>query len=100
MTDDFRKDAATAADEALRHPLVVDVMAELRSNLGVSDDGLPAYGIAKVAHYAAQVAYAVALDVDPNVLRMSPSEARSVQLELAADAVLNGVPTKLIEEDE
>lgn len=98
MTDpDWKQLHANAADETLRHPLVVGVMAELRGNLGVSDDGLPAYGIAKVAHYAAQVARAQALGFDPELLRMTPDEANSAQMELAAAAVFAGVPVTLVD---
>ena len=71
MSGDFIADAVAGAEKAMRHSIVTDVMAELRLNLGVSDDGLPAYGILKVAYRAAMVGYAVALDVDPNVLRLS-----------------------------
>ena len=71
MSGDLIADAVAGAEEAMRHSIVTDVMAELRLNLGVSDDGLPAYGIFKVAYHAAMVGYAVALDVDPNVLRLS-----------------------------
>lgn len=94
--DDWKQLHANAADETLKHPLVQDVMAELRGNLGVSDDGLPAYGIAKVAHYAAQVARAQALGFDPDLLRMTPEEADSAQLQIAAAAVLAGVPVTMI----
>lgn len=95
----FSDEAATAAAMAIRHPLVVGVMAELRDNLGVSDDGLPAYGIAKVANYAAQVAFAVAYGVEPDVLRLSKEEANSELLRRAAEAVGNGIPTYMIDLD-
>lgn len=84
------------ADQALTHKLVVDVMAELRENLGVADSGLPAYGIMKVAHYAAVVARAQALGIDPELLRTTDAEARSHQLRLAAEAAFKGVPVYLI----
>lgn len=91
---------ARAADIALKHQLVVDVMAELRQNLGVTGDGLPAYGIAKVAHYAAQVAFAQALGLDPDLLRLSPGQAMSEQLRIAAEAVAAGIPTHLIDPED
>lgn len=98
--DEFRELVAKIADGVCAHPLVEEIMAELRDNLGVSEDGLPAYGIAKVAHYAAQVAIATAWSVNPDMLKMTASEAASEQWRRAAEAVLNGVPTHMIEEDE
>lgn len=68
-TDTWQQEFAKHADETLQHPIVAGVMAELLDNLGVSAQGLPAYGLAKVAHYAAQVARAQALGLDPEVLR-------------------------------
>lgn len=100
MNNFTREEAVATADLALKHPLVVGVMAELRKNLRVSATGLPAWGIAKVAHYAAQVAFAIAYGVDPDVLRLTPEEARSVLLRLAAEAVANGIPTHLIDREE
>ena len=73
--DEFRALVAQIADGVIEHALVEGVMAELRSNLGVSDEGLPAYGIAKVAHYAAQVAIATAWSVNPDVLKMTARES-------------------------
>ena len=97
MELDWKNAHANTANEAVDHPLVEGVMAELRDNLGVSDSGLPAYGIRKVARYAAQVARAQALGFDPESLRMTPTEATSVQLRLAAEATLLGVPVHMIE---
>ena len=98
--DEFRALVAKIADGVIAHALVEGVMAELRGNLGVSDDGLPAYGIAKVAHHAAQVALATAWGVNPDALKMTTGEAASEQWRMAAEAVLNGVPTHVIEGDE
>lgn len=66
-------------------------------NINVADTGLPAYGIRKVAHYAAMVARADALGFDPNLLRMTKAEATSHQLDLAARAVALGIPVHMIE---
>ena len=96
---DWRDRLVAEADKALEHQLVRDVMAELRENLGVSDTGLPAYGIAKVAHYAAVVARAQAFGFDPDLLRLSNEEATSEQMRLAAELVLKGVPVHMIEVD-
>ena len=97
--NEWKQTHVKAADTTLAHPLVAEVMAELRGNLGVSDKGLPAYGIAKVAHYAAQVARAQALGFDPNLLRLSNEEADSQQLLLAAEATLRGIPVHLLTGD-
>lgn len=76
MSDlDWKAQHGVDSEKALDHELVVAVMAELRENLGVSDTGLPAYGIRKVAYYAASVARAQALGFDPNLLRITDSEA-------------------------
>ncbi len=96
-TKDWKQTYADAADATLAHPIVDRCMAELRMNLGVSDDGLPAYGIAKVAAYAAQVARAQALGVDPELLRVTSEEANSLTLELAAEASLAGIPVHMLD---
>lgn len=94
---DWKQKHADEASRVLEHDIVKRVMAELAGNLGVELDGLPAYGIAKVATTAAQVARAQALGFDPDLLRLTPDEANSAMLERAAEAVLQGVPTYLID---
>lgn len=93
----FQKYAAQIADEALDHPIVTEVMFELRDNLNVGPETLEAYGIAKVATYAAQVACAITYGHDPDILRLTPAEANSVILEQAARATYDGVPTHIID---
>lgn len=95
--DDWKQQHADAANAAIEHPLVMAALQEYLENLGLDDSGLPAYGIRKVAAYAAQVARAQALGIDPEQLRLTPEEARSVQLRFAADAVLGGTPTFIID---
>lgn len=92
MSEDWKTRHVKESEKAVAHELVQGVMAELRDNLGVSDTGLPAYGIAKVALYAAQIARAQALGFDPDLLRLTESEATSEQLRLAAEAVFSGIP--------
>ena len=94
---DWKQRHANEAHRAVEHPLVQEVMAEFADNMGFALTGLPAYGLAKVAHYAAQVARAQALHFDPELLRLTPEEANRVQWELAARAVYEGVPTTVIE---
>lgn len=91
-TTDWKDEHANKASASIKHELVEGVIEEYLDNLGIEDKGLPAYGIRKVAHYAAMVARADALGFDPNLLRMTNTEAQSVQLDLAARAVFAGVP--------
>lgn len=96
---DWKDAHATAASTSIEHPLVEGVIEEFMDNIGLADSGLPAYGIRKVALYAAQVARAHALGFDPELLRATPEEATSRQLDLAARAVLEGIPVHMIEVD-
>jgi hypothetical protein len=99
-TGDWKNAHANAASESIKHDLVEGVIEEFMDNVGIPDTGLPAYGIRKVALYAAQVARAHALGFDPNLLRMTPDEATSHQLDLAARAVLAGVPVHMLDLDQ
>ncbi len=94
---DWKRVHADEAEKALEHELVKDVIDEQMFNLGTNDDWVR-YGFMKVAHYAASVARAQALGIDPDLLRLSPEEANSEVLRLAAEAVVDGIPTHLIEE--
>lgn len=96
---DWKNAHANAAGASIKHELVEGAIEEFMGNVGIADTGLPAYGIRKVAMYAAQVARAHALGFDPNLLRMTSAEANSHQLELAARAVALGVPVQMIERD-
>lgn len=96
-TSDWKNEHANKASASIKHELVEGVIEEFMDNIGVADKGLPAYGIRKVAHYAAMVARADALGFDPNLLRLTPDEATSLQLELAARAVFEGVPTWVLD---
>lgn len=96
-TTDWKDAHANAASASIKHELVEGVIAEYLDNLGIADKGLPAYGIRKVAHYAAMVARADALGFDPNLLRMTNDEATSHQLDLAMRAVIAGVPVHMLD---
>lgn len=98
-SSDWKNEHANQASASIKHELVEGVIEEFMDNIGVADKGLPAYGIRKVAHYAAMVARADALGFDPNLLRMSNEEATSHQLDLAARAVLAGVPVHMLDLD-
>lgn len=93
---DWKNAHANESNKAVEHELVEGVIEEFMDNIGVADRGLPAYGIRKVARYAAMVARAQALGFDPNALRMSGSEASEQQLELIRMAVAAGVPVHTI----
>lgn len=84
------------ADEALAHPLVVRVMDEFAGNMGFKLEGLPAYGLAKVAHYAAMVGTALALRIDPNALRTTPVEDREEAERLLRKLHASGIPTHVM----
>ena len=94
---DWKQHHANEADKVIDHPLVQQVMAEFANNMGFDLSGLPKYGLAKVAHYAAMVSRAQALGFDPELLRLTPNEATSEQLRLAAEATLLGVPVHMID---
>lgn len=100
MAGDWKDHHANEAGKAWTHPMVERVMQEYADNMGFDAKvGLPAYGMMKVAMYAAQVARAQALGFDPELLRLSAAEANSTQLELAAEAALRGVPVFMVELD-
>lgn len=67
----IRKAAEKNGNLTLRDELIEHVQEELADNLGVSQDGLPWYGIGKVAMYSAQVSAAIARGINPAVLRYS-----------------------------
>ena len=95
--NDWKDKHAHEASASIKHELVEGVIEEFMDNINLADKGLPAYGIRKVAHYAAQVARAHALGFDPNLLRMTTGEATSEQLRLAATAVTLGLPVYMID---
>jgi hypothetical protein len=83
---------ANESGKALDHDLVREVMDEYAKNMGFELEGLPRYGLMKVAMYAAQAARAQALGFDPDLLRMSDGEADEQMLQLAEAAALAGKP--------
>lgn len=99
MTTDWKNEHANQASASIKHELVEGVIGEFMENIGLADKGLPAYGIRKVAHYAAMVARADALGFDPDLLRMTNEEAMSHQLDLATRAVVSGVPVHMLDLD-
>lgn len=100
MSTDWREKFVKDADRALTHQLVDDVMREFADNMGFDPDkGLPSYGLHKVAHYVAIVTRAQALGIDPDLLRLTPTEANSEMLRLAAEAALSGIPVTVIKDE-
>lgn len=101
MTEErsWKQHHADQSERVFDVQMMQDVMAEFAENMGFTLDGLPKYGLMKVAGYAAQIARAQTLGIDPELLRMTPAETTSHQLWLAATAAFKGVPTYLIEAD-
>lgn len=97
---DWKAHHANESEKALDHDLVKGVMEEFAGNMGFKLEGLPAYGLTKVAMYAAQVARAQALGFDPELLRLTAEEAGEQQLRLAMIAAESGKPVYLIELEE
>lgn len=95
---DWRQHHADEAEKAVRHDLVASAIDELLDNLGRTTDGLARYGLMKVAHYAAQVARAHALGFDPDLCRLTATEANASLIERAALAAMEGVPVWVIAE--
>lgn len=85
----WKQEFADEAEKALQHPLVENVMEEFAGNMRFKLEGLPEYGLRKVAAVAAQVARAQALGIDPDTLRLTPEEARGVQMDIALRMALS-----------
>ena len=100
MTSDEKQAFANEAEKALDHPLVRDVIEEFADNMGFALEGLPFYGIMKVAMYTATVARAQALGIDPDELRHTPEEADAAMLRKMHAAVDAGVPTMVVVTDD
>lgn len=97
MNESEKNSFADAAYAAVDHPTVRQAMEEYAENMRFELSGLPAYGLEKVARYAAMVARCQAVGVDPDEMRLTPAESRSALLHKAADLVYEGIPTMLIE---
>lgn len=100
QSGDWKNAHANASGPAMEHPLVVRAMEEFAGNMGFDFEGLPRYGLMKIAMYAAQVARAQALGFDPDLLRLSDEESETQQLALARAAVALGKPTWVIRSDD
>lgn len=95
---DWRQDHANEAEKALDHELVTNVIEEFADNMGFKLEGLPKYGIYKVAMYVASVTRAQTLGFDPDLLRMSDEECEAEMLRKARSAVAAGKPVLRIDE--
>lgn len=96
MTGEEKGAFSDEAYKALDHPLVQDVMEELCFNLRIEYEGLPRYGLRKVALYVAIVARAQALGIDPDDLRSTPDEATEDMMRLAQAAHDAGKPVIVV----
>lgn len=74
MPADWKQAHANAAEHALKHPVVREVMDEYLGNMQARGSALARYGLTKCMSYAAQVARAEALGIDPEALRMTDAE--------------------------
>ena len=95
MTD-WKRAHANASERAIKHPLVQEVMQEFLGNIGKPNGALERYGLTKVASYAAQVARAEALGIDPESLRMSDEELDEHQRMLIEMAYRAGKPVFVV----
>lgn len=94
-----RQQFANEAEKALSHPLVVGVIDEQLVNLGASRGSLVHYGLSKIAMYAATVARAQALGIDPDALRASPEEANDALMVRAERLAGLGVLVIVVSDD-
>jgi hypothetical protein len=97
---DWKQHHANESEKALDQDLVQSTLSEFASNMGFKREGLPEYGLAKIVSVVAQVARAEALGFDPELLRLSSSEAAEQQLRLAQIAAKTGKPIFVLELDE
>lgn len=95
MTD-WKRDHANAAEHALDHPVVRDVMDEYLGNMQARGSALARYGLVKCMSYVAQVARAEALGIDPDTLRTTPEEAAGHMSALADAARRAGKPVIVV----
>ena len=100
MADNIdRQQFANEAEKALSHPLVVRVIDEQLMNLNATRGGLVYYGLSKIAMYAATVARAQALGIDPDALRMTPDEQADAMVAQAERLAESGMPVIVVTHD-
>lgn len=97
----WKQEHANKANDAFKHELVIGVVDEyldnLSHNFGVpKDDAFARYGLKKCMSYAAQVARAQALNIDPDLLRMDSAEIDDAQLRLIEIAQQEGKPVIVV----
>lgn len=92
MSTEAKLAHANESEKAVDHPMVESVVEELLSNLRLPNSGLPRYGVRKVALFAAQIARAQALGIDPDDLRSTREEADAHMGRIAEAALRAGVP--------
>ncbi len=89
----WKQTIADRAATVIAHDLVQDVCREQADNFRIPYSGLHQYGLEKIAIYAATVAIAQSLGINPDLLRLTPEEANAELMRAAAEAVGQGVPT-------
>jgi hypothetical protein len=101
---DWKQDFANDAEAACFHPIVKEVIDEyvdnMRHNYSVDlSKGLPSVGLSKVKMAVALVARAQALDIDPELLRLSNDEADASIIEMARRFHEAGKPVLVVAVD-
>jgi hypothetical protein len=96
MTPEERNTYADAADAAMVHPLVQDVIDEYAGNmehvLAPGERSVWRYGLMKCLNAATQVARAQALGIDPYALVMSAQEQTAQMERMVEMAHEAGIP--------
>lgn len=101
----WKEQHANQANEVFKHELVMGVIEEFTDNCVRNfavpkDDALFRYGLKKCMGYAAQVARAQALGIDPDALRMDGVEVTEAQLRLIEMAYGAGKPVFFVTDDD
>lgn len=98
MNSEEKQVFANEAEKALSHKLVEDVIDEALENHGGKRGSLLWVSFVKTAMYAASVARAQALGIDPDELRYTPEEAEREGLRKARSFVAAGKPAFRVDE--
>lgn len=97
MNYEEKRAFATKCEEVADHTIVQAGIAEYCENMGIEPDTIEYYGLLKVVSYTAQIARAMALEIDPETLRMTPAEAAHFEFEEYIHIMsMPGLPTVII----
>lgn len=73
----WKHEHAKEADKLTKHGIIESVLTEFAHNMHFERDGLPEYGLQKIVSYVAQVVLAAAKGINPDMLCLSPEEAKT-----------------------